>query len=321
MPSPELAEVVALLRGHPADADATIDDLRTRLEVFAALSPMPDGVVCEPTVAGTVPGEWLVGPDVAAAVVLYLHGGGYVLGSLDTHRALAARIALAAGTRGLMVDYRLAPEHPFPAAVEDAVAAYEWLLAEGFPPHRVVLAGDSAGGGLAVATLLALRDAGIALPAGAACLSPWVDLAATGESLRRGPSADPMLQRDGVVKMAAAYLSGADPRTPLASPLYANLADLPPLLVQVGTSEALLDDARRLTRRVRACGGVAHLEEWNDMIHVWHAFAPILPEAVRAIAGVGCFVRAAMRVATPDRRHDPAAMAKGFQETLAALRG
>jgi monoterpene epsilon-lactone hydrolase len=318
MASPELEHVVSLLRDRPPDTDASLDELRTRLEVFAEIAPMPDLAEIQPVSANGVPCEWLAGPGAAPAVVVYLHGGGYVLGSLDTHRALAARIALAAGTRALTVGYRLAPEHPFPAAVEDARTAYEWVLAQGVPPHRVVLAGDSAGGGLAIATLVALRDAGVPLPAGAACLSPWVDLAATGESLEDGAANDPMVHRDGTLKMAAAYLGESDPRTALASPLYADLAELPPLLVQVGTSEALLDDARRLACRVRANGGVVHLEQWEGMIHVWHAFAPILPEAVRAIAGVGCFVRAAMRVATPGTRHDPVALARPGQAREAA---
>jgi acetyl esterase/lipase len=211
-----------------------------------------------------------------------------------SHRALVARVAAASGARGLNVDYRLAPEHPFPAAVDDAVAAYRWLLEGGLDPARIVVAGDSAGGGLTVSTLLALRDAGDPLPAGGVCISPWTDLACTGESITSRAEHDPMVQGPGLLDMAAAYLAGHDPRAPLASPLYAELHDLPPLLIHVGSAETLLDDATRLADRARDAGTAVELDVWDDMVHVWHAFAPLLPEADEAIGRIGAWVRGRM---------------------------
>jgi dienelactone hydrolase len=190
----------------------------------------------------------------------------------------------------LNVAYRLAPEHPHPAAVEDAVAAVRWVYAQGFAPARVAIAGDSAGGGLTLATLLALRDAGDALPAAAVCISPWTDLAATGESLRTKASVDPMVTEGPLREMARAYLGGKDARTPLASPLYADLRGLPPLLVQVGDAELLLDDATRLASRARDAGVDVTLEVWEEMFHVWHAFAEILPEAQRACERIAAWL-------------------------------
>ena len=243
--------------------------------------------------AGGVPAAWVEAPGAdAGRVMLYLHGGGYVIGSIDTHRELAGRLSQAAAARVLILDYRLAPEHPYPAAVEDAAAAYRWLLADGGAvPARTVIAGDSAGGGLTVAAMLALRDAGDPLPAAGVCLSPWVDMEGIGASMTAKVDVDPMVRREGLVRMAGLYLNGADPRTPLAAPLYADLSGLPPLLIHVGTAETLLDDATRLSERARAAGVDVTLESWDDMIHVWHLFAPLLPEGQQAVERVGDYVR------------------------------
>jgi acetyl esterase/lipase len=191
----------------------------------------------------------------------------------------------------LVIDYRLAPEHPHPAAVDDAVAAYRWMLAQGLKPARITVAGDSAGGGLTVATLLAIRDAKLPLPGAGACLSPWVDLEGIGESMTTKAGVDPIVQKTGLLQMAAAYLGGKDPRTPLAAPLYADLSGLPPLLIQVGTAETLLDDASRLAERARKAGVTVSYEPWESMIHVWHLFAPMLDEGQQAIDRIGEFVR------------------------------
>jgi acetyl esterase/lipase len=223
--------------------------------------------------------------------VLYLHGGGYVIGSPRSHRHLAAAIGRAAGTPTLLLDYRLAPEHPFPAAVDDAVAAYRWLLARGLSSDRIVVAGDSAGGGLTVALLLALRDRGVARPAGGVCISPWVDLTCSGASYATKAATDPIVTRDGVAAMAQAYAGTGDFKGPLVSPLFADLRGLPPLLVQVGSEEVLLDDAAGLSARARAAGVDVTYEEWPAMIHVWHWFLPMLDEAERAVATIGGFVR------------------------------
>jgi phosphinothricin tripeptide acetyl hydrolase len=224
--------------------------------------------------------------------VLYLHGGGYVIGSPRSHRHLAAAIARAAGTAVLLADYRLAPEHPFPAALDDAVAAYQWLLGHGLAPGRIVVAGDSAGGGLTVATLLALRDRGLPRPAGGVCISPWVDLTCSGATYATKAAVDPIVTRESVAMMAQAYAGAGDPKAPLLSPLYADLRGLPPLLVQVGSDEVLLDDALGLGERARAAGVDVTVEEWPAMIHVWHWFLPMLAEAERAVGVIGSFVRA-----------------------------
>jgi acetyl esterase/lipase len=244
--------------------------------------------------AGGVPAEWLVPPDAAAArVLLYVHGGGWISGSARAYRGLAGHIAHAAGARALSIDYRLAPEHPFPAGLEDALAAYRWLLANEARPEQVVIAGDSAGGNLTLAMLIALRDAGDPLPAAAACLSPATDLALTGETWQSKAKADLALDAGAARKMASSYLDGADPRTPLASPLYADLGGLPPLLIHVGTEEILLSDATRLAEKAEAAGVDVTLDIWPGMWHVWHMAYSLLPESRRAVEQIGAFMRQA----------------------------
>ena len=229
-----------------------------------------------------------------SSVVLYLHGGGYCIGSLASHRGLASRIAVASGCTVVTLDYRLAPEHHFPDAVDDATAAYRELLADGADPRSVAIAGDSAGGGLTMATLLALRRAGSPLPAAAVCLSPWVDLTQSSGSYERLAALDPMITKEGLDEMATAYLAGADAREELASPLLAeDLSGLPPVMIEVGANELLLDDSTELARRIAAAGGEATLTVWPDLIHVFQAFpGPLIPEADESIAAVGAFLAA-----------------------------
>jgi len=241
---------------------------------------------------GGVPAEWITAPGAAAdRVLLYLHGGGYVMGSINTHREMVSRLSRAAGARALLLEYRLAPEHPFPAAVDDAVAAYRWLLSQNLKPSRIVVAGDSAGGGLALATLVALRDAKLPSPAVGVCLSPWTDMEGIGGSMTTKAKEDPIVQREMLLGMAKLYLGQQDSRTPLAAPLYADLRGLPPLLIQVGSAETLLDDSTRVTERAKAVGVKVDLEVWDQMIHVWQLFAPILPEGQQAIERIGQFIR------------------------------
>jgi acetyl esterase/lipase len=204
---------------------------------------------------------------------------------------MVPRIARAAQARALVVDYRLAPENPHPAAVDDAIAVYRDLLDRGVRSDEIVVAGDSAGGGLTLATCIAARDAGLPLPAAGVCISPWVDLEGLGESMIANADRDPLVKKDLVRGMAQAYLGRQDPRTPLAAPLYADLRGLPPLLIQVGTAETLLDDARRIAQRAKAAGVDTTIEEWADMIHVWHCFGSFLPEAQEACDRIGEFVR------------------------------
>jgi acetyl esterase/lipase len=252
--------------------------------------PLPKDVVVEDVQVGAIPADWVSMPaSRQSRVVLYLHGGGYVLGSRRTHRELAARIADAAQARVLVLDYRLAPEHPFPAAVDDATESYRWLRSQGVAAGSIAIAGDSAGGGLTLATLLALRDAGDELPACAVCLSPWTDLEGTGASAQPGGADDPMVGVAGLRDMGRMYANDAI-RNPLAAPLYGNYTGLPPLLIQVGTREILLDDATRVAERARAAGVAVTLEIEAGAPHVYQVF-PGIPETDAAVGRIGAFVR------------------------------
>lgn len=282
--------VEMLAQGTPSRAATPAAEVRRSLDRVTSL-PVPGKVQRQPVLAGGVPAEWIRPAELPAErIVLYLHGGGYISGSPQTHRGLIGEIARAAGARVLAPDYRLAPEAPFPAAIEDAWAVYWWLLQQGVQPGQIVVAGDSAGGGLTIALLLALRDAGLPLPAAAVCLSPWLDLALHGESLVKNSACDylnlPLLRM-----VAQMYLVHRDPHTPLASPLYADLHGLPPLLVQAGLAEMLLDDAKRFARRAADAGVPVELELWENMVHVWHFLYPIEIKARQAIQAIARFVR------------------------------
>jgi epsilon-lactone hydrolase len=293
MSQQQLQQIIQMLKAQPIAGHPTVQDMRANFEQMTTVFPVAADVKCEPVNAGGVKSEWVTAPGAdAGRAVLYLHGGGYVIGSINTHRDLASRISRATKARVLLIDYRLAPEHPFPAAVEDSVAAYRWMLAQGLKPSRIAVAGDSAGGGLTVAALVAIRDAKLAVPAAGVCLSPWIDLEGIGDSMKSKAAADPMVQKDALLEMAKHYLNGQDARSPLAAPLYADLAGLPPLLVQVGTAETLLDDSTRLAERARKAGVKVTLEPWTDMIHVFQVFAPMLDEGQQAIDKIGEFVRA-----------------------------
>ena len=276
----------------PPSSSLTLAERRAQYDRAERVFPTPADVTVELVQAPERAAEWLTPPAARGdAAVLYFHGGGYAIGSPRSHRHLAAAIAVAAGASALLLDYRLAPEHPYPAAVDDATAAYRWLLDQGIAPAHVVIAGDSAGGGLTVATMLALKEAGTPLPAGGVCISPWVDLTCGGESYKTRAEADPIVRRAGVEEMARAYVGATAPRTPLASPLFADLRGLPPLLIHVGDAEVLLDDAVQLAARAKAAGVDATLEVWDQMIHVWHWFLPMLDEAQSAVDAIGRFAR------------------------------
>ena len=254
---------------------------------------LPADTAVEAVTAGGRPAEWIRAAGARAdAALLYLHGGGYAIGSPRSHRHLAAAIARAAGVACLLLDYRLAPEQPFPGAVDDAVAAHRWLLMDkGIAPSRIAIAGDSAGGGLTVAALVAIREAGLGSPGVGVCISPWTDLTCSAPSYRERASRDPMVTLPNITAMARDYLNGADPRTPLASPIFADLRGLPPLLIHVGSEEVLLDDATRLAERARAAGVDVAIEVWEPMIHVWHWFLPWLDEAQGAVEKIGGFLK------------------------------
>src|SRR5215469_963385 len=286
----QLESLIQKLKAVPVDPTASFARRRGAME--KAAFRLDADIKAEPVTANGVPAEWITAPNAdTGRNVLYLHGGRYTISSIKTHRCLAGWVSRAAQARVLIIDYRLAPEHKFPAAVEDSVAAYRFMLDSGVKPSRAAVAGDSAGGGLTVAALLALRDAKLPQPAAAVCISPWVDMEGTGESMKTKADVDPMVGSANLADMAAAYLGGKDPKTPLASPLYADLRGLPPMLIQVGTSEVLLDDSKRLAERARAAGVDAIYEPWENMIHVWQIFVPMLDEAKQAVERIGGFIR------------------------------
>ena len=292
MPSEQLETIVELLRERRAEKSPSVREMRAAFEKDTQVFSVAEDIQCEPVEAGDVPAEWITAPGATEErVVLYLHGGGYTIGSINTHREMVSRLARAAGARALLIDYRLAPEHPHPAALEDSMAVFRWLLSRGTDPSKMAIAGDSAGGGLAVATMVALRDAKEPLPSAAVCLSPWVDLEGTGESYETKADVDPMVTREDISINAKRYAGEADLRAPLISPLYAELRGLPPMLIQVGTSEVLLDDSTRLAECARAAGVDVALEPWDDMIHVFQFFASMLPEGRQAIDRIGEFIR------------------------------
>lgn len=295
MASPQLQKVFEQYKALAQDAAQAKSPQELRAALARTFSGFPSAaeVKCEPVSAGGVKAEWITAPEAdAGRVILYLHGGGYVMGSIDTHRELVARLSKAAAARCLALDYRLAPEDPFPAAVNDATAAYRWLLAQGIKPARIVVAGDSAGGGLALATLIALRDLNLPAPAAGVCLSPWVDLEGTGESMTTKANDDPVVSRGMIASLGKLYVGqDGNLREPLAAPLYADLSGMPPLLIQVGNAETLLDDATRVADRAQDSGVDVTLQIWDEMPHVWQWFAPILPEGQEAIETIGQFVR------------------------------
>jgi acetyl esterase/lipase len=294
MSDPEILALRELIASRPRTTD--IAQRRRDIDARGKQFGLPADVTVDTVSAGGVPAEWTTTPGAdRTSAVLYLHGGGYVIGSLDSHRHLVAEIGRACSSRALAIDYRMAPEHPFPAAVQDALAAYRFLLDTGIKPGSICIAGDSAGGGLVVAAMLAIRDAELPLPACGWCISPWVDLACTGASMRDNASRDPTVQKEGVLDMAGIYLAGADPRSPLASPIHGDLRNLPPLLIQVGSVETLLDDALTLARVAGLADVSVDLQIWPEMIHVWHQFHPQLTAGRNAITIGGVFVRGCIK--------------------------
>jgi epsilon-lactone hydrolase len=286
----EIDAIRELLRSRPRPVGWA--ERRARLDAIGAAPPAAD-IRLQTVAAGGVPAEWSLAPGSdSARVLMYLHGGGYCSGSIASHRGMVTEVGRAAKVRTLAVGYRLAPEHPFPAALDDALAAYRFLLDSGIAPANIAIGGDSAGGGLALATMISLRDAGKPLPGCAWLISPWIDLTMSGASLADKAEVDPLIQKAYLEELAAAYLRGADPAGPLASPLSADLAGLPPLLIQVGSAETLLDDAVRIARKAGAANVPVTLEVWPHMIHAWHLWAAELADGRRAIASAGAFIHA-----------------------------
>ena len=298
MNDPQLSTLLETLRARPKITD--IAERRRSFDGFASSYAPAADVVIEQFDLGNVRAERSSTAECdTTGALLYVHGGGYVIGSLDSHRHMVTEAGRAAGVPAYALDYRLAPEVPFPAPVEDTVAAYRALLDQGIAPAKIALGGDSAGGGLVVAALVAIRDAGLPQPACGWSISPWTDMNAAGESMSANADNDPTVQRDGILFMARHYLNGEDPNNPLASPICADLSGIAPLLIQVGSIETLLDDSIRLARCASMAGVSTRLDVWPAMPHVWHLFHPILDAGRQAIQSGGNFVRSAMADATP----------------------
>ena len=283
------------LRNRIAGRSGRLEVARERADVEAmARMFKPIGPIqCEPVSAGGVPAEWIRSPGrESRRAVLFLHGGSFISGSIASHRTLAGNVARSSDSRVLLIDYRLAPEHPFPAAVEDTLTAYSWLLAQGLPPGQLAVAGDSAGGNLALALLIRLRDRHLPAPAAAVCFSPAPDLTFSGASWGFNAKKDLMLVKSKEHEAVRLYLRDTDIRSPLASPSFADLRGLPPLLIQVGSHEVLLSDCEGFAEKARAAGVEVQLEVWPQMQHEWQFAARFLPEGRSAISSAGAFLGA-----------------------------
>lgn len=286
----EIDAVRALLTALPRPA--SLAERRERLDAIASVDGVAPDIRFEPVAIGRREAEWSLAPGSdASRILLFLHGGGYCSGSIRSHRGMVAEIGRAAGIRTLALGYRLAPENPFPAALDDTLAAFAFLLGQGSAAHHIAIGGDSAGGGLSLAAMTRLRDAGRPLPACAWLVSPWVDLAMTGASMDTKDAVDPLIHRDYLEELAGAYLGRVNALGPLASPLYADLSRLPPALVQVGSAETLLDDAVRIAGRLGAADVATSLEIWPHMIHAWPLWSARLTAGREAIASAGAFIR------------------------------
>ncbi len=269
-----------------------IDQRRAHIERLAGRFKPPKGTVVTPFEAPGLSGEWVGVPASSVRrVILYVHGGAFCLGSPASHRKLVAQICAEGRARALSLAYRLAPENPFPAALEDAAAAYRRLREGGIAPERIALAGDSAGANIVLAALITLRDAGEPLPAAVVCISPPTDLTGASESLASRARLDPLVSLEAMIPLMRAYMGSAQPSNPLVSPLLADLRGLPPLLIQVGSREILHDDSLRFALKAREANVDVTLEVGQELWHVWHAAAPYVPEARSAIASIGRFLR------------------------------
>lgn len=272
----------------------TVDvlSIRRRLDFFAGMVPSALGVAVEKDSVAGLKSEWLTPKGVPDdKLLLYWHGGAYVMGSCASHRPCVSHIARAAGVRALLPEYRLAPEHPFPAAIDDAVNVYRELLSRGFDPAKIVVAGDSAGGGLCVAMLLALRDAGEPLPCAMGLLSPWLDLSGQGDSMDTRKDRDPWFNPEDLPHVTRHYCDKSEFTNPLVSPVFADASAFPPALIQVGDDELLLSDSERLAANMRAAGGEVEVDVWPGMWHVWQMFIGLMPESRHAVDKLGEFIR------------------------------
>ena len=297
MADADIDAIRALLAAAPRAAD--LKERRARLDGFGARYTVASDIKVQQVNAGGVDAEWTLAPESDPwRVLLFLHGGGYISGSIASHRHLVAQAGREARCRTLALGYRLAPEHPFPAALDDTLAAYRFLIAQGITPEQITFGGESAGGGLALAAMVSLRDAGDPLPARAWLSSPWLDLQQTGATMQTRAAVDPLIQKPYLDDLSAQYRAGAGTRNPLISPLYADLRGLPPLLIHVGTAETLLDDSIRLADVAGQADLRVTLDIWPDMIHAFTLFYQQVAVGRRALRQVGAFIRGATQTET-----------------------
>jgi len=291
MISPEAQTAIDRLFAEKKDKTRPLAMRRREWEAEAEGDVLPEGARFSTVIAGGIASEWMDMPGIEPGpVMLLLHGGGYNAGSPKTHRKLAAYLAAASKMRVLVPDYRLAPEHPFPAGVKDALLAYGWLLSQGYAPNDIILAGDSAGGGLALSMLLALREAQAAMPRAAVLMAPWTDLTCSSPSYEEKRALDPIITKENLAEAGLWYAGRRDPRDPMASPMFADLSGLPPMLVHAGGAETMVDDSRIFVQRAKEAGVNVDYKEWEDLWHVFHSATPQVPEAAQAMAEIGDFV-------------------------------
>ena len=277
---------------NPYTENKTIDQLRKETEEAGNKIPLPKNTKFKRVSVGNIDAEWITCGEVETdKIFMFIHGGGYYRGSIAATRATVARISAEAKVRCLSIEYRLAPEHPFPAAIDDTFTAYNWLLKEGLNPKNIIVSGQSAGGGLCLALLLKLKEKNSFQPRGAVALSPWTDLTQSGKTMKINADIDPVISKKYLDRMANLYLAKTSNMSPLASPLYGELSGLPPLLVQVGSAETMLDDSRRFVKKAKEAKVDVQIEVWKDMFHGWHGSAHILKDAEEAIKSIGLFCR------------------------------
>ncbi len=292
MVSKQMARMMKAIGKTFQSGEDLVEVWRKGLNTITAALVLPEDVKTESFDIKGVPAKWISTPETIQERVLYfLHGGGHVSGSIKTHQDFAARLSRVAKARLILIDYRLAPEHPFPAGLEDAVKAYKWLVDdEKIAPKNIIIVGDSAGGNLALTTLLKLKELNVELPAAAVLISPWTDMVGMGESMITKVDVDPFISPIACEYFSQMYARDRDVRNPLISPLYGDLQGLPPLFIQVGTAEVLLDDSIRLAKRAKAIGVEVELDVWEDMIHDFAMFAAVVPESQQGIESIGKFL-------------------------------
>jgi len=293
MVSKGMENVIKLLKQfQEMTKETTVESTRKGLDQLAKMSKIPEDIKREPVKINKIEGEWIMAPEVRPdKVLLYLHGGAFVAGSIDTHIDLISRISRAAKIKVLAINYRLAPEHPFPAGLNDAFNTYQWLMSEkNFNPNNIIIGGDSAGGTLTLSVLIKIRDENVSPPIAAFCLSPATDMTGSGESYTKKAEIDPFLTPELGDLVIDNYLRDVDPKDPLVSPLFADLRGLPPIYIQVGTSEILLDDSKRIAQKLEDANVDVKLDIWEDMVHVFAAFAAFAPEGKEAIEKIASFI-------------------------------